>query len=246
MTIKNRLDALLEAGFTDRLGERDRGLLARRALLKSCHEEPSWYLPDSWWFAVPGESYEGLFTALDLHDRFPVTLGEGADVTRLPSRRGAVPVFVTPELDGWRLICGNLEDVVGLDWDEWMEAVERLSAHCGEAQMFCEDIAGGTNIWVVAEHGRIRRRYACDGDPEWTGEPLPWEELLPDAPYFDPDSGEAEPNEGTADVAEACGHLSVDPTRIGARTTVRGHGWLALSAPGVGHQDLRGVTGSGR
>ncbi len=242
--IENRLDALLEAGFTDRLGERDRMLLARRALLKSCYEKPSPLLSDSWWYAVPGERYEGLFTALDLHDRFPVTLDEGADVVRLPHRPGAFPVFVTPELDGWRLITGNLEDVVGVDWDEWMSAVERLSAQCGEAQMFFEDEAGGSNVWVVAEQGRIRRRYAREDDPEWVGEPLPWEEMRVDAADFDPEYDEAEPNEGTADATTACRHLSVDPTLIGAETQIRGHGCLALSAPGVGHKDLGGLVRS--
>ncbi|WP_048585501.1 hypothetical protein [Streptomyces viridochromogenes] len=236
--IENRLGALLEAGFTDRLGERDRTLLARRALLRACYEVPSPLFSDSWWYAVPGERYEGLFTALDLHDRFPVTFDEGADVERLPHRPGAVPVFVTPELDGWRLITGNLADVVGVDWDEWMSAVERLSVQCGEAQMFFEDEAGGSNVWVVAEQGRIRRLYACEDDPAWVGEPLPWEDLRVDDEDFDPEYDEAEPNEGTADAITASSHLSVDPTRISAATRIRGHGWLALSAPGVGHKDL--------
>ncbi|MEU0275850.1 hypothetical protein [Streptomyces sp. NPDC006307] len=242
--IENRLRALLEAGFTDRLDERDRMLLARRALLKSCDEKPSPLLADSWWYAVPDERYEGLFTALDLHDRFPVTLDEGADVVRLPHRPGAFPVFVTPEIDGWRLVIGNLEVAVGAGWGAWMSAVERLSAHCGEAQMFFEDEAGGANVWVVAEHGRIRRRYTREGDPEWVGEPLPWEDLRVDDEDFDPEYDEAEPNEGTADVATACGNLSVDPTGVGAGSRIRGHGWLALTAPGVGHKDLGGLVRS--
>ncbi|GAA1522172.1 hypothetical protein GCM10009730_32590 [Streptomyces albidochromogenes] len=195
-------------------------------------------LTEGWWFAVPGERYEGLFTALDLHDRFPVTLDEGADVVRLPHRSREFPVFVTPELDGWRLISGNLDVMVGVDWDEWMGAVERLSTQCGEAQMFFEDEAGGSNVWVVAEQGRIRRRYTREDDPEWVGEPLPWEDLRADEEDFDPEYDEAEPNEGTAGAATACFHLSVDPTRIGADTQIRGHGWLAPSAPGVGHKDL--------
>ncbi|KUO02642.1 hypothetical protein [Streptomyces caeruleatus] len=241
--IENRLGALLEAGFTDRLGERDRTLLARRDLLKACYEEPAPLSSETWWYAVPGERYEGLFTALDLHDRFPVTLGEGADVALLPNRRGAYPVFVTPELDGWRLITGNLDVAVGVDWDEWMSALERLSAHCGAAQMFFEDEAGGSNIWAVAEQGRIRRRYAREDDPEWVGEPLPWEDLRVDDEDFDPEHDDAHPDEGTADALTASSHLSLDPNRVGAGTRVRGHGWLALSAPGVGHEDLGGLVG---
>ncbi|MBL1098028.1 hypothetical protein [Streptomyces coffeae] len=236
--IESRLETLLTAGFTDRLSERDKELLARRATLKSCGETPPRHLDLGWWYAVPGESYEGLFTALDLHDRVPVTFHEGMDVQRLRTHPGAVPVFITPELDGWRLIFGHLESVVGIEWEDMMGAVERLSAHCGEAQMFFEDMAGGANMWVVAEQGAIRRRYARESDPEWVGEPLPWEERWMDSEDFDPEYDEAEPNEGTAGVATACGSLSVDPTRLGPDTEMRGHGWLALDAPGVGHRDL--------
>ncbi|QKV94853.1 hypothetical protein HUT19_26470 [Streptomyces sp. NA02950] len=236
--IESHLETLLTAGFTDRLGERDKKLLARRATLKSCWEPPRLYLPTNWWYAVPGETYEGLFTALDLHDRVPVTFDEGVGVEDLPTRSDAVPVFITPELDGWRLVFGHLDTVVTMDWDAMMGAAERLSAACGEAQMFLEDIAGGTDIWVVAEQGRIRRRYAASSDPEWVGEPLPWEERLLDTEDFDAGYDEPDSFAGTAGATTACGHLSVDPTLLDADTEVRGHGWLALNAPGVGHKDL--------
>ncbi|MFF4694297.1 hypothetical protein [Streptomyces chattanoogensis] len=234
----NRLDALLRAGFTDRLGEQDRRLLGRRALLKASGERPPFSLPTSWWYVVPGDSYEGLFAALDLHDRVPVTFREGIDVADLPARPNAVPVFVTPEIDGWRLIFGNLESAIGWGWDAMMGAVERLSARCGEAQMFFEDIAGGSDIWVVAEAGRIRRRYARESYPEWEGEPLSWEDLAVDDEDFDPEFDEAEPNEGTASAMTACRYLSVYPDPLDADAEIRGHGWLAMSAPDVGHKGL--------
>jgi hypothetical protein len=234
----DRLRELLATGLIDRLDARDKALLERRARIKASGEKPSRLEPRGWWYAVPGAAYEGVFEALELHDRFPVTLEEGADVEDMPWRRGALPVFITPELDGWRLIFGNLVDVIGYDWDEWMGAVERLSEHCGEAQMFFEDQAAGSDGWVVAEKGRIRRSYAAESDPEWVGEPLPWEDLRIDDEDFDPEYDEAEPNEGTARAAYACGRLSVDPTKIGPGTRMRGHGWLALHAPGVGYKDL--------
>ncbi|MFC5144608.1 hypothetical protein [Streptomyces aureoversilis] len=241
---ENRLGALLEAGFTDRLGQRDRKLLARRALLKGVGEKPPFYLPTSWWYVVPGENYEGLFAALDLHDRVPVTFREGLDVADLPAWPDADPVFVTPEIDGWRLIFGNLDSVIGWDWDDMMGAVERLSARCGQAQMFFEDIAGGADIWVVAEAGRIRRRYARESNPEWVGEPLPWETLAVDDEDFDPEFDEAESNEGTADAMTACEYLSVHPSPVDADTEIRGHGWLAMSAPNVGHKGLEDLARS--
>ncbi|MEU1664409.1 hypothetical protein ABZ547_12475 [Streptomyces sparsogenes] len=234
----NRLRELLATGLIDRLDARDKALLERRARIKASGEKPFPPDPRGWWYAVPGAAYEGVFAALGLHDRFPVTLEEGADVEDMPWRRGALPVFITPELDGWRMVFGNLVDVVGHDWDEWMGAVERLSQHCGEAQMFFEDQAAGADVWVVAERGRIRRRYAAESYPEWEGEPLPWEDLRVDDEDFDPEYDEAEPNEGTARAAYACGRLSVDPTEVGPATRIRGHGWLALNAPGIGHKGL--------
>ncbi|MFM9371576.1 hypothetical protein [Streptomyces sp. Da 82-17] len=201
--------------------------------------------PRGWWFAVPGAAYEGIFTALGLHERVPVTLDEGADVEDRSWRGGALPVFVTPELDGWRLVFGNLDSAIGDDWDDWMATVRRLSAHCGEAQMFYEDEAGGSDLWVVAEHGRIRRRYALDSDPEWVGRPLPWEQLTEGGGEFD--SGDADDDDaddevpgppGEAGVTEACARLSLDPSAIGPHTALRGHGWLALTAPGEGREAL--------
>lgn len=156
----------------------------------------------------------------------------------LPFRGEALPTFITPELDGWRLIFGNLVDLVGFDWDEWMSAVERLSAHCGEAQMFFGDSAAGADIWAVAHHGRISRRYAAGSSPEWIGQPLPAEELRGGEADSDskPDGGV--PNEAMASVSHACARLSVDPHAIGATTRMRGHGWLSLSQPGIGHKNL--------
>ncbi|MFF4739902.1 hypothetical protein ACFY2W_29060 [Streptomyces sp. NPDC001262] len=37
------------------------------------------------------------------------------------------------------------------------------------------------------------------------------------------------------------GYLSVDPDEVGPDTEVRGHGWLALTAPGVGHGAFPGT-----
>ncbi len=235
---ESRLSALLEAGFTDRLGERDTRLLARRALLKGCGEKPPFHLPTSWWYVVPGERYEGLFAALGLHDRVPVSFREGIEVADRPSRPGAYPVFVTPEIDGWRLIFGNLDSVVGWEWEEMMGAVERLSDRCGQAQMFFEDIAGGSDVWVVAEAGRIRRRYAQESSPEWVGEPLSWETRAVDDEDFDPEFDQAEPDEGTVGAMAACEYLSVHPSAIDTDVEIRGHGWLAVSAANVGHEGL--------
>ncbi|MFJ7072241.1 hypothetical protein [Streptomyces sp. NPDC098781] len=235
MTRASRFRALLDTGFMDRLTAREKRVLERRADLAGAGEKAAPVDPRGWWYAVPANAYEGVFEVLGLHDRFPCTLAEGAGVEDMRHRPGAMPVFITPELDGWRLVFGNLDSVVGVDWDDWMGTVERLSSRCGQAQMFFMDDAGGSDVWVVAEQGTIRRRYAAESDPEWIGAPLAWEEPGTEGEDFDGDGLDAE---GTAGAAEACGALSVDPAEIGATTEVRAHGWLALSAPGIGHEEL--------
>ncbi|ELS50976.1 hypothetical protein [Streptomyces viridochromogenes] len=86
----SRLDELIATGLIYCLDAQDRALLKHRAEVKSADEEPSPLDPRGWWFAVPAEKYEGLFEALGLHDRFPVSLGEGADVEDLPFRKSAL------------------------------------------------------------------------------------------------------------------------------------------------------------
>ncbi|WP_053711355.1 hypothetical protein [Streptomyces sp. NRRL B-3648] len=93
--------------------------------------------------------------------------------------RTAWRAFVAPELDGWRLVFGPFDLLVGDSSDGMTETVERVSDHCGRAQFFFLDDAGGSDVWIVAENGRVIRRCAAESDPEREGEPLPWETARP-------------------------------------------------------------------
>ncbi|NML52637.1 hypothetical protein HHL19_17530 [Streptomyces sp. R302] len=245
---RGAMAALVVGGGADALDDRDRATVERLIRVKIPHETPA--LPSNvlsgWWMAVPAASYEGLFDALDLHDRRPVTCAAGNAASegrqiRVPGKadgdraRSVGRVFVTPELDGWRLIFGDYDLLVGDDWDDITDTVERLSTHCGQAQFFFLDDAGGSDVWMVAENGTVIRRFVAEGDPEGEGAPLPWETLAVDAPDYDPEYDDAPPHAGTLGARSACAHLSVDPNEIGPETRVRGHGWLAVTAPGVGH-----------
>ncbi|AZQ32354.1 hypothetical protein EJ357_01890 [Streptomyces cyaneochromogenes] len=246
---RGAMAALVAGGGADALDDRDRAAVERLIRVKILDEIPS--LPSStlsgWWMAVPGASYEGVFEALGLHDRRPVTVAAGVRASegreiQVPGPEGGSRsvgrVFVTPELDGWRLVFGSFDLLVAGDpWDGMIETVERVSVHCGQAQLFFLDDAGGSDVWMVAENGRMIRRYAAEGYPEWEGDPLPWEILAAD----DPDYDEAPSNAGTMGARSACGYLSVDPDAVGPDTEVRGHGWLALTEPGVGHGAFPGT-----
>ncbi|MFJ8852589.1 hypothetical protein [Streptomyces sp. NPDC102437] len=250
---RGAMAALVEGGGVDALDDRDRAAIERLIQVKILDEEvptlPSAIL-SGWWMAVPGASYEGVFEALGLHDRLPVTAAVGVEAAE--GRRIQVPgpdgadrsvgrAFITPELDGWRLVFGPFDELVGDPWDGMIETVERVSVHCGQAQFYFLDDAGGSDVWIVAENGRVIRRYAAESSPEWEGDPLPWETLAVDDPDFDPEYDEAPSNAGTAGARSACAYLSVDPDDVGPDTEVRGHGWLAVTAPGVGHGAFPGT-----
>ncbi|MFJ5778849.1 hypothetical protein [Streptomyces sp. NPDC093094] len=253
-TRRGALAALVTGGGADALDDRDRALIQRLIRVKILTETPR--LPSStlfgWWMAVPGASYEGVFEVLGLHDRQPVTVSAGVEAAE--GRRVLVPgpdgggrtagrVFVTPELDGWRLVLGPFDLLVGDDdpWGGMIGTVERLSVRCGQAQLFFLDDAGGSDLWFVAENGRVIRRYAAESDPEWEGDPLPWETLAVDDPEYDPEYDDAEPNAGTTGARSACRYLSLDPGEVGPDTRVRGHGWLAVTEPDVGHGAFPGT-----
>ncbi|MFD5621295.1 hypothetical protein [Streptomyces yangpuensis] len=251
---RGAMAALVAGGGTDALDGRDRALLTRLIGVKITDETPR--LPETtlsgWWMAVPGATYEGVFPALGLHDPRPVTTAGGLDASEGQEIEVTGPageeivvgrVFVTPELDGWRLVFGSSDRLIGDDpWDGMIDAVERASSHCGHAQLFFLDDAGGSDVWFVAENGRVIRRFAADSEPEWEGDPLPWETLATDGSGSGDDDVPSDAGTaGTVGAREACAHLSVDPGEVGPGTRVVGHGWLAITAPDVGHRAFPGT-----
>ncbi|NEC67581.1 hypothetical protein [Streptomyces sp. SID9727] len=238
---RGALGLLIEGGGLDALDARDRALVERLVRVKlpgSVRAVPDTQL-SAWWLAVPGTTYEGVFEALGLHDPRPVTVQAGvaaAMCEAIPSpvpedpSRGVSRAFVTPELDGWRLVFGQFRQLVGYDdWNDMVETVERVSAVCGKAQLFFVDDAGGADIWFAAEDGRMVGQYAGEDD-------LEEDDLEEDE---DPDE---DPDDITGGVREACGKLSVDLDLVGVfDTVVRGHGWLAVTAPDRGHGQFPGL-----
>ncbi|MYQ79871.1 MULTISPECIES: hypothetical protein [unclassified Streptomyces] len=232
---RGALALLIEGGGLDALDERDRLLVERLLRVKlpgSVRAVPDTQL-SAWWLAVPGATYEGVFEALGLHDPRPVPVQTGvaaAMCEEIPNpspedpSRGISRAFVTPELDGWRLVFGQFPQLVGYDdWNDMVETVERVSAACGRAQLFFVDDAGGADIWFDAEDGRMVRQYAGEGDLE-------------------DDEEDEDPDDITGGVRDVCGDLSVDLDLVGVLdTVVRGHGWLAVTAPDMNHGQFPGV-----
>ncbi|MGW1890092.1 HEAT repeat domain-containing protein [Streptomyces sp. NPDC002004] len=244
---RHALTALALMGGESELDERDRRALERLVRIKSAQDTPE-SLPEHRWLAVPGATYEGLFDAMGLHDRRPCTLSmglsameddmalvEGPDGTE----RTVYRVFVTPELDGWRLVYADTP-LWEMHWDV-DDLLGRISAACGQAQFFFQDDHSDSMVWSVAVDGAVRRSYWRYGEPEWKGEPMDWEELLGEDPDYDPEEHH-EPNATQeSSVGRAAWQLSLDPAGVGEHTSLRGHGWLAVTEPGVGHGPFTGA-----
>ncbi|MFG3257162.1 HEAT repeat domain-containing protein [Streptomyces sp. NPDC048172] len=236
------LRALALVGGEAALEERDLRVLERLVRMKVADDVPS-SLGAHRWLAVPGDAYERLFDIIGLHDRRPCTLAMGRsamadDMAVVRDAEGkeqvVYRVFVTPELDGWRLVYADTP-LGDMDWDI-EELLDELSAACGEAQFFYEDGHSGTMVWAVSEDGVPRRAYWRHSDPEWQGEPLAWEEGV-DADAEDLDG---QPSDEDS-VSRAAPELSLDPELVGDRTRMRGHGWLAVTSPDVGHGPFTGI-----
>lgn len=198
------------------------------------------------WVAIPAATYEGVFTALGLHDRIPATTSAGLSAVENDPDGPADPAaetpatvhrgFVTAEFSGWRLILGAPVTACA---DH--EVLARLSAHCGQAHFYFRDCYDDCHSWAIAENGRVIRSYQTYGEPEWTGEPLPWETPQTEDEGWEP--GLYEPNASLDSDAGAVAHMvTVDPDAIDLDTPMRGHGWLAVTAPGIGHEPFSAAT----
>ncbi|MFG3257141.1 hypothetical protein [Streptomyces sp. NPDC048172] len=241
---RHALHALAVLGACDELTDRDRSALERLVRIKLLDDRPSDTHWPFTWVAVPAAAYEGVFPALGLHDRIPATMAMGMSGIRHdraelpgPGDEGltAYRAFVTPEFSGWRLVFGRpvwRSDQNGL--------LERLSEHCREAHYYEHDGYDDAHSWAIAERGRLIRSHGTYREPQWTGEPLPWEEPQTEDPLWEP--GMYEHNASCEWNANGVAQrVTVDPEEIDEETPMTGHGWLAVTEPGVGHGPFPGA-----
>ncbi|MGO4458154.1 hypothetical protein AB4039_12730 [Streptomyces sp. M-16] len=241
---RHALHALALIGAGDELSDRDRRALERLVRIKLPTDRPLDHHCPYVWIAVPAATYEGVFDALGLHDRIPATMAMGMSAVEHDTAVTTGPdgeettvcrAFVTPEFDGWRMVFGG--PVAGCAEEEVLAWV---SAHCGQAHFYFRDAYDDQHGWAIAEQGRVIRSYQTYREPAWTGDPLPWETPQTEDEYWEP--GLYEPNASCEANANAVAEtVTVDPEEIDENTPMSGHGWLAVTAPGVGNGPFPGA-----
>ncbi|MGW5754423.1 hypothetical protein [Nocardia rhamnosiphila] len=177
------------------------------------------------WLAVPTGDHAALLDELGLTCAVPAPQELGLGVW------GSGGVYVTPQWDGWTLICGHGVSIESAD--STPSGLERLSRRFGAAHWYGADY--GCNGWALAENGKLVR-LCMFGDAlerdTFVGEPHRAEvdatlTRCADIDYDDEDD-DGRPRCGPTDVAA---YGSVDPTAVGPHTRVEGHGLIAISDP---------------
>lgn len=150
----------------------------------------------------------------------------------------AYRVFITPEFSGWRLLFGNafLDELGGTN------LADKVSEQAGEAHFYAIDTYQNSQLWWISRDGHVVRGHSTYGEPEWVGDPLPFElEYMQgeDDPFADPYFVEKYA-EGVTDADMAADALSVTPGPMPEPTTY-GHGWLATTSTEAPNSRFKGV-----
>ncbi|SDK71764.1 hypothetical protein SAMN05421869_11855 [Nonomuraea jiangxiensis] len=189
---------------------------------------------------------------LGLSSPRPITFAEAREVIDADGHgdpddfRHLSRVFVTPEVDGWTLVIGAWCDPCDrARQEDVLRLCEALSACYGGAQAYYYGAQGDGSAWLVAEHGRVIRRYAATGEPEdellTLGESLPQEQakclelgLPADGDLRSAGDEQIEAWKWAAfDLApEIAASYGVSPFTLTQETRVQGTGVLALTPTG--------------
>ncbi|MER6424196.1 hypothetical protein [Streptomyces sp. NPDC001137] len=246
----NALKILVDLGGGEYLDQGDRSAVERLVRIKLTDERPVRVPSEAGrWLAFPADQLDAAVSALGLHDLRAVTTVMGVaaatfakDHIEFETAEGhrVTPyrVFITPEFNGWRLLFGNtfLDELGGA------RLAEKVSEQSGEAHFYAIDTYHNANLWWIARDGHVVRGHSTYGEPEWVGDPLPFEiEYMEgeDDPFMAPYFVEKYA-EGVTDSDVVADALSVTPGPMPESTT-HGHGWLATTHPDVPNSRFKGA-----
>lgn len=182
------------------------------------------------WLAVETVDQATVVKALGLADVRETTWVDGVELIDEVAHDEEEPfstVVVTPPMQGWTLVIGPY---FGLAYPQQTAHVtdlcRELSAHFGKAQLFSHSEQNDGEAWLIAERGRILRRWISEYPELALGEPFGVERRLLDAygitgkpEELDPDSdlaGEWAATFGDCWATTVAEESSIDPTTAAA------------------------------
>ncbi|MFM9706323.1 hypothetical protein [Streptomyces galilaeus] len=137
------------------------------------------------WLAVATVDQAELVKTLGLMDAREATWADGVELIDEVAHDEEEPfstVVVTPPMQGWTLVVGPY---FGLPYPQQTVHVtdlcRKLSAHFGKAQLFFHSEQNDGEAWLIAERGRILRRWISEYPELALGEPFGVERRLLDA-----------------------------------------------------------------
>ncbi|MFG2452338.1 hypothetical protein ACGFSG_23430 [Streptomyces sp. NPDC048512] len=137
------------------------------------------------WLAVESADQAEVVKALGLADIRETTWTDGVELVDEVAHDEKEPfstVIVTPPIQGWILAIGPY---FGLPYSQQTAHVtdlcRHLSTHFGKAQLFFHSEQNDGEAWLIAEGGRILRRWISEQPELALGEPFGVERRLLDA-----------------------------------------------------------------
>lgn len=204
------------------------------------------------WLTVQGGDQRGIMAVLGLTDAVLATYLLGQTLICHLSHGGPdrredfAHVFISPQLNGWTVVRGPSCDpdtcprVAG-----W---AVRLSRRYGRAQAYFFGSQDDGDAWLIAEAGRITRRYSSRQPGNSLGEPLPVERRWLNHHGLSAPPEQLRDDEALAEWALDCcapavaADLSIDPVWTGwpGHVQVKGHALIARTETGLHQSALRG------
>jgi hypothetical protein len=217
------------------------------------------------WFAVPTDDRGAVLDAFGLSGAMTVTMRMGGSVWNRDNHAWdghsrCSRMYVSPVLDGWTLVFGNLAEAAH-DRSRRRQVVRdrcaSLSARFGAAHWYGMSCGDGWTAWCLAEDGAVTRCYdvfepedgvgsthpAEDGfrlPHEDPGLPLGWADGIDlfDLERFRARHVEVRHEYGVLEeccATDIAARLSVDLSKLGPDTVVEGRGVIGLTACGREH-----------
>ncbi|MER6141001.1 hypothetical protein ABT174_13175 [Streptomyces sparsogenes] len=195
------------------------------------------------WLAVETVNQAEVVRALGLTDVRDIAWADGVELIDEVAHNEKEPfstVVVTPPMQGWTLVVGPY---FGLPFPQQTahltEVCRELSANFGKAQLFFHSEQNDGEAWLIAERGRIRRRWISEYPELALGEPFGVERRLLDAYGITGKPEDLDPNNdlardwaatwGDCRATTVAGESSLDPTTA-APDTVSTSGMLVAAA----------------